>query len=113
MDNYFSNIGLVHALRERQTGACGTSRPTLAEHPRDLKFGKKKLPLLVNTISGLVCGNVLVCLWQDNNLVRFMGAIHEITSEGRNFPNKTKMAPLHYIQQSRKHRTVFWQLSTS
>jgi len=93
IDNYFSNIRLFHALRERQIGACGTSRPTSAEYPKAFKFGKMKPVFPLNTISGVVSGDVLVCLWQDNNLVRFMSTVHEITPEGRNFPNKQRRHP--------------------
>ena len=93
MDNYFSNIRLFHALRERHIGACGTSRPTSAEYPKAFKFGKKKSVFPLNTLSGVVCGDVLVCLWQDNNLVRFMSTVHEITPEARNFPHKQRRRP--------------------
>ena len=93
MDNYFSNIRLFHALRERQIGACGTARPTSAKYPIAFKFGKKKPVFPLNNISGVVCGDVLVCLWQVNNLVQFMSTVHEITFEGRNFPNKQRRRP--------------------
>jgi len=47
----------------------------------------------LNTISGVVCQNVLVCLWQDNNLVRFISTVYEITAGARNFPNKQHLRP--------------------
>lgn len=42
MDNYFTNILLLKALRDEGIGACGTSRPTSAEYPKEFKFGRKK-----------------------------------------------------------------------
>ena len=61
MNNYFSNIRLFHASPEQQIRACGTSRPTAAEYPSAFKFGKKKPVFPLNTISGVLCRDVLIC----------------------------------------------------
>ena len=107
MDNYFTNIRLLQALYEKGIGACGTSRPTSAEYPKVFKFGKKKPVFPLNTISGVVCQKVLVCLWQDNNLVRFMSTVHEITPETRNFPNKRRRRP-RITDTNRRNITQFF-----
>lgn len=92
MDNYFTNIRLLNALREIGIVACGTARPNSAEYPRQFKFGRKKPCFPHNTISGVVHRNVLSVLWQDNNLVRFLTTVHEITgnpnNHGTNWPLK-------------------------
>ena len=51
MDNYFTNIPLLTALRERKIGACGIVTSTSGEYPAVFKFGKKqkaKLPIEYN-----------------------------------------------------------------
>jgi len=93
MDNYFTNILLLKALRDRGIGACGTSRPTSAEYPKEFKFGKKKPSFPLNTISGVIQRDVLVCLWQDNNLVQFMSTVHTITQRPGNYIEKRRRRP--------------------
>ena len=94
MDNYFTNIPLLTALREKKIGACGTARSTSAEYPAAFKFRKNQKPTFpLNTISGLVCREVLVCIWQDNNLVQFMSTVHQITNEPSNYPMKVRRRP--------------------
>ena len=94
MDNYFTNIPLLTALREKKIGACGTAGSTSAEYPAAFKFRKNQKPTFpLNTISGLVCREVLVCLWQDNNLVQFMSTVHQITNEPSNYPMKVRRRP--------------------
>jgi len=92
MDNYFTNIRLLQALYEKGIGVYGTSRSTSAEYPKVFKWAKKPI-FPFNTISGVVCQNVLVCLWRGNNIVRFISTVYEITAVARNFPNKQHLRP--------------------
>jgi len=93
MDNYFTNILLLKALRDQGIGACGTSRPSSAEYPKEFKFGKKKPTFPLNTISGVIQREVLVCLWQDNNLVQFMSTVHAISERPDNYTEKRRRRP--------------------
>lgn len=94
MDYYFTNIPLLTALRQRKIGACGTVRSTSVEYPPVLKFGKNKKPTFPwNTISGVVCREVLVWIWQDNNLVQFMSTVHQITNQRSNYTLKKNHRP--------------------
>jgi len=71
-DNYFSNIPLFKALREYSIAACGTTRPTSASYPQLFKIDKRTRCLPWNTLSAIKHSDVLVVLWQDKNLVRFL-----------------------------------------
>ena len=93
MDNYFTNIRLLEALFEIGVGGCGTARPTSAEYPREFKFAQRKPVFPLNTLSGVIQGHVLVCLWQDNNLVRFMSTVHQLTPGPENFALKERRRP--------------------
>lgn len=99
MDNYFTNIHLLSALRDIGIGGCGTARPNSKEYPASFKFGQRKPCFPHNTISGVVCRDVLAVLWQDNNLVRFLTTVHSITgcpnpsSSTINWPLKERRRP--------------------
>jgi len=94
IDSYFTNIPLLTALRERRIGTCGTVRSTSAEYPAVFKFRKnKKATFPLNSISGVVCREVLVCIWQDNNLIQFISTVPQITNEPSNYPLKKHERP--------------------
>ena len=92
-DNYFSNIPLFKALREYSIGACGTTRPTLAFYLQLFKIDKRKRCLPWNTISAIKHSDVLVVLWQDKNLVRFLTTSHTCTPEPENFTRRLRRQP--------------------
>ena len=76
MDNYFTSIPLFQLLRERDIGACGTTRagglPHLLQELKRDHF--KSLPwgtMCANPIDGVLC-----LAWQDNNLVLALSTIH-------------------------------------
>ncbi|RPB11552.1 hypothetical protein P167DRAFT_470789, partial [Morchella conica CCBAS932] len=94
-DNYFSNVSLFTALREYGIAACGTARPPSALYPQEFKIDKRKSKLPFNTVSGIVSLNsmVLVILWQDKNLVRFLTTYHECTPKDRNYENRNRRRP--------------------
>jgi len=99
MDNYFTNIYLLSALRTLGIGGCGTARTNSKEYPAVFKFGQRKPCFPHNTISGVICRDVLAVLWQDNNLVRFLTTVHSITgypnpaTSTANWPLKERRRP--------------------
>ena len=92
-DNYFSNIPLFTALREYQISACGTVCTNLARYPPIFKLDKRHSGLPWNTVSGIVSGQVLAVVWQDQTLVRFLTTAHEATPEPENFMYRNRRRP--------------------
>lgn len=82
MKNYFTNIRLLDALRSIGIGGCGTTYTSSAEYHRELKF-RKRTRFLHNMISGVICRSVVCVLWQDNNLVRFLSTVNNITADSQ------------------------------
>src|SRR6266498_4179168 len=80
MDNFFSNINLFKFLRDRNIGACGTTRVNSTKFPKSLKI-KEKLDW--DTLLGKVVDNVLALLWIDNGPVTMLTTIHEICLQHR------------------------------
>jgi hypothetical protein len=79
MDNYFSNIPLFKTLREIGIGACGTTRPSSKNFPKELKC-KKEDKFEWGAKTGIVVDNsVLAVLWMDNAPVTMLSTIHNIT----------------------------------
>ena len=67
-------------LRRLGIAAAGTARLNLKDYPEVYKRAdKRKERLLFNFITGVVVGavdSVLLIIWQDKNLVRFLTTVH-------------------------------------
>jgi len=100
-DNYFSNIPLFKALREYSIVACRTTRPTSASYPQLFKIDKRKRYLPWNTLSAIKHSDVLVVLWQDKNLVRFLTTSHTCTPEPKNITSRLRRRPR--ITEANRH----------
>jgi len=94
-DNYFSNIPLFQALRNRQIAACGTVRPNSAEYPRILKLNKQRTILPWGTVSGVIPTNreVLAIIWQDKSLVRLLTTAYDMRPNAENYTTRTRRRP--------------------
>ena len=89
MDNGFSTVPLFQKLRERNIGACGTTRVNRTGYPASLE---EKVFLEWNTIDGYSVDGVLCFRWMDNNIVRMLTTVHpwnEVTRSLRRRPRNT------------------------
>jgi hypothetical protein len=91
MDNYFTSVNLLSALRKCNIGAAGTTRTNKSKWPSSLMVAKNhQLPYLFK--SGVVVDDVLCCIWIDNNVVHFLSTVHDFEGQRikeRKRPRKT------------------------
>jgi hypothetical protein len=89
LDNLFTNVPLLKALKQLPVGATGTTRKNAIGIPMDLlELKQKNSELVWNSVLSRVVEGVNVFLWQDNNAVigkitlyiYFKGALRDLVA---------------------------------
>jgi hypothetical protein len=76
LDNLFTNVPLLKALKELPVGATDTTRKNAISIPASLlKFKQNNTELMWNSALSQMIEGVNVFLWQNNNAVIGIGAI--------------------------------------
>ena len=76
MDNCFTTISLLSALKKIGVGGCETARASQTGFPKEFKFDKKKAKLDYHFKSGIVRDKVGVLVWIYSAPVVMMTTIH-------------------------------------
>lgn len=89
LDNYYTSIPLLAALRTAGIGGCGTARTSSKNFPPELAVPKTAV-IDYHRKAGIIIDKVATAVWMDNRPVPIMTTVHKLKGRNSEIPRWRK-----------------------